>query len=429
MTTLERSIPHNADDEAAVLGSILIEPEALYRVADALGGDDFYLDKHRAVWAAMVTISQRNEPVQLRALCDELERQGRLTEIGGPGYLTSLVGAVPTAAHAEYYAREVKRLAICRRAIFLASQMAAAFYESPANPEQVIGEMGTKLLRLTDAISRRNPDPGDIMLRLMGQDINRGIRLASPMLNYCTGGLQPSEFWVLGAFSSTGKTALALQWLREALDQGRRCAYFSLEMSQEQLMLRLLANYARVPMRTIRYREESAAEQRAVADAQATLAGMSGQFWLYDDVYSAEEIGYIARKHKLQSGLDVVFVDYLQNLRGRGDKKHEWLERACNDFLALAKQLDCCVVAMSQITTGEARLKDEDAYSFKDSGAIRDIADKAFMLSRDREGERDAQIGVLHCALKKNRTWGLIKQIDLCFEFATGRIWEPVHDR
>jgi replicative DNA helicase len=302
---LEKTIPHNRETEEAVLGSILIDHDAFYRVADAISADDFYLEKHKAIYGAMVEVSKRQEPVQLRAVCDELNRAGHLEEVGGPDYVLSLTAATPAAIHAEHYAREVKRLAICRRGIFLASQMAASFYDAPANPEAVIGDMGTKLLKLTEAIDRRNPDPGDIILRLMGQDVNKGIRLASPTLNYCTGGLQPSEFWVLGAFSSTGKTALALQWLREALDakdgsgnpRNLSAVYFSLEMAQEQLMLRLLANYSGVGMKTIRYREEDKAQQKAVAAAQATLGGMKGRFWLYDDVYSAVEIGYIARKH------------------------------------------------------------------------------------------------------------------------------------
>lgn len=416
--------PSSRESEECVIGSILIVPDALLEVCDSLQPDDFWHSHTRAAYKAALELLKRGEGLDYISLTNELERMD-----GKAPDLAKCLDSTPTAAHIKHHANEVKRLAICRRAIAVAGDMAAAFYDKPAQPAEVIGQFGTKLLTLTDRVSRRNPEPKDIIERMMSIDTEQGVRLSSQRLQYLTGGLQPREFWVVGAFSSTGKTALALQWFREALDLGKACAYFSLEMSQEQLMLRLVANYARVPMRAIRLKDCDEQQWYDVHAAQDKIAKMSGRMWMYDDVYSADEICYLARKHKMQRGLDVVFVDYLQNLKTTRDKKHLDLEDACNGFLALAKSLNCCVVALSQITTGEARLKDEDVYTFKDAGAIRDVADKAFMLSRDREGERNAPVGTLHCAVKKNRTWGLIGSVDLKFEFATGRIWEASSDR
>jgi replicative DNA helicase len=401
-----------------VIGSVLIRPDALLEVCDTLAVEDFWCAHTRIAYKAALEILKRGDAIDRVSLFGEVERLG-----GSVADVTGCVHATPTAAHIQTHAAEVKRLASCRRGIALAGEMAGEFYDKKANPAEVVGRVGTKLLGLIDREARRNPDPRDIILRLKAQDVNDGLKLGSGQINYLTGGLQPREFWVIGAFSSTGKTALALQWLREALDAGGNAAYFSLEMSQEQIMLRLVANYAGVPMHAIRYRTENREQREDRMYAEDKLAGMAGRFWLYDDVYTADEICYIARKHKLQKGLDVVFVDYLQNLKGQGERK-DVIGAAANAFLELAKNLGCCVVALSQVTTGEARLKDEDVYTFKDSGAIRDLADKAFMLRRDRNAEINLQVGKLTVDLKKNRTWGLLGKVEMGFEFATGRIWE-----
>lgn len=420
MTTAVASPPSSIESEQCVIGSILLEQDAILQVCDKVRPDDFWHAETRAAYQAALNLLRRGDAIDFVSMTAELEKLGESSVD-----LFACIESTPTATHIKHHANVVQRMATCRRAIQLAGEMGAEFYEAPSSPEEVIGKYGSRLLGLTDRVARRDPDPRSIIQRLMALDNEEGIRLSSPLLNYWTGGLRTGEFWVVGAFSSTGKTALALQWLREALDQGASCAYFSLEMAQEQLMLRLIANYSGVAMRKIRLKQCYEDEWDRVHDAEDKLAGFADRFWLYDDVYSHDEMCYLARKHKLQRGIDVLFVDYLQNLKGgSGDKKHLWLESACNTYLALAKDLGCCVVALSQVTTGEARLKDEEVYSFKDAGAIRDIADKAFVLSRDREGEKDMRVGTLHCALKKNRTWGLIGSVDLSFEFATGRIWQ-----
>ena len=415
------SPPSSIESEQCVIGSILLDKDAILQVCDTLRPDHFWDARTRAAYQGALNLLRRGDAIDFVSMNAELEKQGADT-----GVLFGCLDSTPTASHIKHHANVVRKMATCRGAIQLAGEMGAEFYSAPESPEETIGKYGSRLLGLTDRVARRDPDPRSILQRVMALDNEVGIRLSSPLLNYWTGGLRAGEFWVVGAFSSTGKTALALQWLREALDQGASCAYFSLEMAQEQLMLRLIANYSGVAMRAIRLKQCQDYEWDKVHDAEQKLADFANRFWMYDDVYSHDEMCYLARKHKLQHGVDVLFVDYLQNLKGgSGDKKHLWLESACNTYLALAKDLGCCVVALSQVTTGEARLKDEEVYSFKDAGAIRDIADKAFVLSRDREGEKDARVGTLHCALKKNRTWGLIGNVDLSFEFATGRIWQP----
>lgn len=431
MTLLEKTAPFSRESEEAVLGSILVDGEAILKVCDLLTEGEFYVDKHRAVYAAMLAIVKRGEPVQFLALSDELERGGRLDEIGGASYLTSLVSAVPSAAYVEHYAKEVKRTAVNRRGIVLAGQMAQQFYENPADPEAMIGDYGTRLLNLTEKINRRNPDAVDILGRWQALDHGKGIKLGSRSLTSCTDGLLAGEFWVIGAFSSTGKTAFALQMLREVVDKGHGVVFFSLEMSQEQLMHRMIANRAAIPMWKIRYQEHlTQTDWKAIKEAESQISDCQGRLWLYDDVYTVGEIAYLCRKHKLQGSLDVVFVDYLQNLRGNGERK-DILGDGANQFLSLAKQLQCTVVALSQITTGQAMLNmgDNDAYSFKDSGAIRDAADKAIILSRDRkQQEQGAECGELLVKIKKNRT-GTLGEVKMQFDFTTGRIWEVTSDR
>jgi replicative DNA helicase len=304
--------------------------------------------------------------------------------------------------------------------------LAAAFWQKPTDPQEVVSDIGARMLRLVERINRRNPNPRDIIERWQAYDHSKGIKLTSPSLMACTDGLLPGEFWVIGAFSSTGKTAFALQMLREVLDKGKAAIFFSLEMSQEQLMHRMIANRSRVPMWKIRYQENLTTDDwRDINQAEADIADCQGRLWLYDDTYTLAEISHLCRKHRLQGALDVVFVDYLQNLRGSGERR-DILGDGANQLLSLAKQLQCTVVALSQITTGQAMLNmgDNETYSFKDSGGIRDAADKAIILSRDRkEQENGASTGVLTVKIKKNRT-GTLGEVKMQFDFTTGRIWE-----
>src|SRR2546426_11579469 len=259
--TVEKLLPQNIEAECGVLGSIIIDPEAIVQVSDFLHPDDFYRDAHRAIYEVIIQLYEEQEPADFITICDELERRNKLEEVGGASYITSLINQVPTSGNVEFYARIVERSAILRRLIHAAGQIAAIAYEEGDadialdKAEQLIFNISQRHARSDFAHMR------DILAEYMNKldqlHERRGTIVGVPTgftdLDRLTGGLQKSDLIVLASRPGIGKTSLSLSLAHNtALKYQHSIAIFSLEMSKHQLAQRLLSMNARKDNKALR---------------------------------------------------------------------------------------------------------------------------------------------------------------------------------
>ncbi|MBX5451923.1 replicative DNA helicase [Thermogemmatispora sp.] len=367
---MEKLLPQNIEAECGVLGSILIDPEAIIQVADFLRPEDFYRDAHRAIYEVMLQLYERHEPADFITLCDELERQGKLEEVGGASYITSLVNQVPTSGNIEYYGRIVERTAVLRRLIHAAGQIAAIAYEEGDadvaldKAERLIFEIGRRRLRsdfslLSDILS-------EYLNKLDQLHERRGAIVGVPTgftdLDRLTGGLQRSDLIILAARPSLGKTSLALSMAHNAAVRFKQTvAIFSLEMSKEQLVQRLLSMEAGVDQQRLRTGWINDEEWERIMLATQRLA--EAPIWIDDTAsISTAEMRSKARRLQAEQGVDLIIVDYLQLMQTttgggrRNENRVQEISEISRTLKALARELNVPVLALAQLSRAvEAR--------------------------------------------------------------------------
>ena len=364
MAENEKLPPHNIEAEEAVIGSLLVAPDAILNTAVFLKPESFYREKNRWLYEACLSLYERNEAINQITVAQELSRQGKLEEIGGVAYLSHLVSVLPTSVHVEYYARIVQRLALMRKLIVAAGQIAAIGYEADPDVDIALNQAEDILFRV-----RRGESPRDFVhiRRVLEQyweesgaaavtseekgrlpHVNTGF----PALDVLLGGMQRSDMIVLAARPSLGKSSLALSIARNAaLEQGAQVAIFSLEMSKEQLVQRLLSSEAEVDSKRVRLRQYTQAQEKRVMDVTGRLSGAS----IYVDdspVMRVTEMRSKARRLFHERGIDLIIVDYLQLIRGDGrpENKVQEISDISRALKALARELDAPLIAVSQLS-------------------------------------------------------------------------------
>jgi len=360
---VEKLLPQNIEAECGVLGSIIIDPEAIVQVSDFLHSDDFYRDAHRTIYDVILQLFEEREPADFITICDELERRNKLEEVGGASYITSLINQVPTSGNVEYYGRIVERTAILRRLIHAAGQIAAIAYES--NDAEAALEKAEQLIF---AISQRHARSdfahiseilADYMSKLEQLHERRGTIVGVPSgftdLDRLTGGLQKSDLIVLAARPGLGKTSLALSLAHNAAVKFRRSvAIFSLEMSKEQLAQRLLSMDAAIDQQRLRTGWIEDDEWERIVVAQNTLDEAS--IWIDDTASIATtELRSKARRLQAQEGIDLIIIDYLQLMQAtiggkRNENRVQEISEISRSLKALARELNVPVLALAQLS-------------------------------------------------------------------------------
>ncbi len=431
--TAENRLPHNIEAECGVLGSIIIDPEALSLVADVLRPADFYRNTHRTLYEAIVQLTERHAPADFITICDELERQGTLEEVGGASYITSLISGVPTSGNIEHYARIVERTAILRRLIHAAGQIAAVAYEDGdaevalEQAEQAIFAIGheqrhTDLVPISEALS-------DYMRDLDQRHTEQGTIIGVPTgmhdLDCALGGLQRSDLLILAARPGQGKTSLALNIARHAVYQAdKHVAFFSLEMGRSQLVQRLLAMEAHMDQHRLRmgWLHDEEWEQVIASFSALTTGGL----WIDDTAgISIATLRSKARRLHAQVGLDLVIVDYLQlaqaTLAGkRYQNREQEIAEISRSLKGLAKDLDVPVLALAQLSRAvENRAsKIPQLSDLRESGSLENDADVVLFIFREEtqapEGDTPAhplvsQTADLIIAKHRNGPVGFVK--------------------
>jgi replicative DNA helicase len=404
-TPAERIPPQDLDAERAVLAGVIRDNDAVNRVVELVGPDDFYQPSHRLVFAAMLDLSDRGAPVDAITLAEALRAGGRLDDAGGRAAIAGLADATPTAVGIEAHARAVRDRALLRRAITAAQAIIARGYDDPGDVDEFLDQAERSVFALT----ARRARPSFVASRELIREAFRvveeraesgnpttGVPTGFAALDDMTGGLQPGDLVIVAGRPAMGKTAFALNLAAHAtLREKRGVAVFSLEMSREQVVMRMLCAEAKVDAGRLRSGFLSDRDWRELT----RQAGRLSEAPLFIDdtpALTVLEMRAKARRLMAERPLGLLVVDYLQLMRGGGesaDRREQEISEISRGLKALAKELSLPVIALSQLNRG-LEMRDEKRPKLADlreSGAIEQDADLILFLYRD--------------AVYRNREW------------------------
>jgi len=395
-TVPDKLQPHNIEAEEAVLGSLLIDPDAIIQVSTFLKPNDFYVQRHGWVFEAVLNLHERRQPADLITLSDELARREQLNDIGGPAYLTSLINATPTSIHIEYYARIVERTAVLRRLIEAAGQIAQLAYQDTEDANEVVDRAEEIIFGISERRVDRDLRPIRQVLESYYDRIEYlqehqgeiiGIPTGLTDLDKLLGGLQRSDMIVMAGRPGMGKTSLALSIaLQAARRWQKRVALFSLEMSDEQLVQRLVSAETGIDSQRLRLGNIKPDEWTTFYQAIRLL---SETMVFIDDTpaISVLELRTKARRLHAEHGLDLIIVDYLQLMRGgtRNENRQQEISFISRSIKGLARELNVPILALSQLSRQvESRHDKRPMLSdLRESGSIEQDADVVLFIYRD----------------------------------------------
>ena len=392
----ERLLPHDLEAEEAVVGSLLIEGNAFLRVAPLIKAEDFYREKNQICFAACVALFQRDEGIDQVTLARELSRTSQLDVVGGMAYLSHLVSITPTSAHSEYYAQAVSRTAIMRRLIDAASKISAIGYEDTEDVDGTLRQAEDVLFQVRSGQTGRGFTP---LRQIYDQYLEERAALAEPMaqggapvmtgynnLDLILGGMQRSDLIILGARPAVGKSTLAVNISMNAARNGAIVGIISLEMSREQLALRILSADAEIDAHRLRLGLTNDAEEQRIIDSIGRLSELA--VYIDDTPFQGMvEMRSKARRLSLEHGLDLLMVDYLQLIqgRGRGDNRVQEISEISRSLKGMARELNVPVFTCSQLSrVVEGRPGHRPQLSdLRDSGSIEQDSDIVMFIYRE----------------------------------------------
>jgi replicative DNA helicase len=433
ITTTEHLPPHNLDAEQSMLGSLLIDRDAIIRVASTIKPDDFYSSANGSIYEAIVDLYNRREPTDLVTLTDELARRDRLDEVGGVTYLSSLLTVVPTSVHVEYYGKIVERTATLRRLISAGTSIVGIGYDEDADLEDALDRAERALFDVSQRRSTRDfQSIAEVLDRFFDQiaylQQNRGevvgIGTGYTDLDKLTGGLQRSDLIIVGARPSVGKSAFMLGMAHGAsLLHGKTVGFFALEMSAEQLVQRLLSMETGVDSHRLRLGQIDDAEWDRISRALGRLG--EARVYIDDSAgLSLMDLRSKARRLKAEHGLDMLIIDYLQLMQGRrSENRVQEISEISRGLKNLARELNVPVVAAAQLSRGvESRTEKRPMLSdLRESGSIEQDADIVMFIYRDEIYNPDTERkGIAEIIVAKHRN-GPVDTINLRFFDRTAR--------
>ena len=417
----DRTLPHNLEAEKSVLGAILINNPTFNQAAEVIDAQDFFRDAHRRIFEKMVGLSERSEPIDLVTLKDELSRSKELDEVGGPAYISALTDGVPRSANVEYYARIVKEKSTLRRLIQSATEVLSRAYEAEEDADEQLDEAERAIFQIAENKLRAGFVPlsemvgsGYEMLEKLQE--HRGLVTGVPSgfteLDEMTSGFQNSDLVIVAARPSMGKTSLVLNiGLHCGIQAGKTVGIFSLEMARDQLFMRMLTAEARVDAHRFRGGYLGEDDYARLVDAFGRLHDAKV---FVDDTPSVGilEMRAKSRRLKMEHGLDLLVVDYLQLMQGRGrfENRQQELASISRSLKILAKELEVPILALSQLSRApEARSDHRPQLSdLRESGALEQDADVVMFIFREEmyatDGERRPDVeGMAELIVGKQR--------------------------
>lgn len=410
--------PQNLEAEQSVLGAILLDNVSMAKAMEALTEEDFYRTAHRKIYQAMLDLSEHGEVIDQITLTEHLKTRGELELVGGAAYLAELVQVVPTAANIKYHCKIVRDKALLRGLITISTEVITRGYDGLAPVDDLLdfaersvfsiaqGKLGRSFTRLKDII-KESLDLVDA-LHKKGKSVT-GVPTGFEDLDELTAGLQPSDLVVIAGRPSMGKTSLALGMAQNAaIKHNQKVGIFSLEMSKEQLVLRMLSSEASVDSHALRIGKLQKEDWWRLAEA----AGKLEQAPIFIDdtgALTVQQMRGKARRLKQESGgLDLLIVDYLQLMQGRSDaeSRQQEISDISRSLKALAKELTVPVVALSQLSRAVESRKPPIPMlaDLRESGAIEQDADVVIFIYRDDVYNPDSEDkGIAQIMVKKHR--------------------------
>ncbi len=424
-TSLERLPPQNLEAEMAVLGSMLIEEDVIPLVLEVIDGSVFYKDAHAKIFSSIINLYDNRKAVDLITLVEKLKNDNSLEEVGGASYLTGLTNVVPTAANAAHYARIVKEKNILRHLINSATQIVTDAYQTEEGVDQLLDRSEKMIFEIADSRIETSFSSIKDIIKDSIESIDKlyqkkahvtGIPTGYTDFDIKTAGLQPSDLIIIAGRPSMGKSALAINIVEYAsIFEKTPVAFFSLEMSKEQLVQRLLCSHARVDAHKVRTGFLSASDWPSLT----TAAGKLSEAPIFiDDTpgISVLELRAKARRLKSHHNIQLVAVDYLQLMRGAAqfENRQQEISEISRSLKALARELSVPIIAISQLSRAvESRTDRRPQLSdLRESGAIEQDADVVVLLMREEyynPTEQNKGVADVIIAKQRNGPVGTVK--------------------
>jgi replicative DNA helicase len=427
---LDRLPPQNVDAEQSILGAILIDNEALPKALEVLDSEDFYRQSHRKIFNAMIELFDKNEPIDLITLTDYMKRQDELDAVGGISYLSSLVNMVPTAANIKYHSKIVREKGLLRNLIRSATEIANKVYEENLEAEELVDFAERSVFEISDKRVKASFVTLKEVIKSSFEMIEHlydkkeaitGIPSGFKDLDSLTTGFQRGELIIVGGRPSMGKTAFALNVAQHVgLESREPVAIFSLEMAKEQLAFRMLCSEAMVNSSNVRKGFIKKEDWHKLTGAASKLTG--APIFIDDSSgITVLELRAKARRLKMEHGLSLVIVDYLQLMRGKGsfERREQEISDISRSLKALAKELNVPVIAVSQLNRSveQRRPPIPILADLRESGAIEQDADVILFLYRGEIYDKDnpANKGQAEVNIAKQRNGPSGETIKLTF--------------
>jgi replicative DNA helicase len=397
----DRVPPHSEEGEMATLGAMLLDSEAISTVIQYLRQEDFYRGGHKKIFQAIINLSERGEAVDLITLTEELRSQGELASVGGAAYVSKLTSMVPTSANVAYYAKIVQDCSIRRKLARISSEIIAKAQDESTDSRLIIEEAERKIFDLTDSrhsssylsVKEIVPDTIALIEKLYHtKESYTGVPTGFTELDSLTSGFQPSEFIVLGARPSVGKTALALTMAANITIRYRLpVGFFTLEMSNKALVQRLVSIEARLDSQKLRTGLLKPSDFHNLTEAAGKI--YEAPLFIEDTPgLRLLDLRAVARRMKSANDVAIIFVDYITLITSedRDLPRHEQIAEISRSLKALARELDIPIVACSQVRR-ETEGKRPTLADIRESGSIEQDADVVIFLHRQRRTDRDSE--------------------------------------
>lgn len=432
ISNLDRLPPQNLDAEMSVLGCLMLDKDSIIRVADLIIADDFYDNKHRTIYEAILELFEKNTSIDVLTVSNILEEKKQLEHVGGSSYLTTLVNTVPTAAHIVNYASIIRKKGTLRRLIGSATEITSLAYKEEGEVEHILDLAEQRLFQVSQKHLKQNFIPINSILHETFERIDelhrdkgklRGVPSGFIDLDKLLGGFQKSDLIVLAARPSMGKTSLALDMVRNvAVHSKVPVGIFSLEMSKDQLVDRLLSAESNVNLWKIRTGMLNEDDFALLGEAMGTLS--EAPIYI-DDAAGANimEVRTKARRLQTEHNLGLIVIDYLQLMSGgrntNSDNRVQEVSEISRSLKILARELNIPVIALSQLSRGVEQRPDKvpQLSDLRESGSIEQDADVVMFIYREDmyKGKDSRRPNIAEIHIRKHRN-GATGQVDLFFD-------------
>lgn len=424
---VERQPPQNIDAELAVLGAIVVEPEVIHRVVDLVRPEDFYQESHRLIYETMLRLDDSGTPIDVITLAAALRQAGYLERAGGASYIAALADVVPTTAHTEHYARLVAEKALLRTLIQVATRIRDLGYEAETDPHYLLSEAERLILGLTQDRSSAVFTPIRAVVELALRHIEEVYKAEGEILGLPTeftdldrllSGLWPQDLIILASRPSMGKTSLALSIALNVAKKGVPVGFFSLEMSKEQLVQRLLAAEARVDHRQLRTARLEDEDWQKLTEAASRVS--AAPIFIDDTpAPTVREMRAKAKRLKAERGLGLLIIDYLQLMQPtrRAENRQQEIAEISRALKGLAKELNIPVLALSQLSRAVEQRQDKRPVmsDLRESGSLEQDADVIMFIYREEYYRKDSEKkGIAEINVAKHRN-GPVGTVELAF--------------